>query len=204
MSTHAYHFVDRWRVEATLTEVADLLSDTNLPRWWPSAYRSVQVIHPGDKDGVGQIGLVHAKGWLPYTIHFTYRATDTYYPHGFALDTWGDLTGHGRWTLEQHGPFVNVTYEWTVYADKPILRTCSFVLKPLFESNHRWTMRRGEESLKLELARRRARTPEERARIPPPPGPVSATPFYLLAATIAMGGLWLFNRLFVIRRRSDE
>lgn len=28
-----------------------------------------------------------------------------------------------------------------------------------------------EESLKLDLARRRARTPEERAAVPPPPGP---------------------------------
>jgi len=29
----------------------------------------------------------------------------------------------------------------------------------------------GEESLKLELMRRRANTPEEQARIPSPPGP---------------------------------
>lgn len=33
----------------------------------------------------------------------------------------------------------------------------------------RWTMRRGEESLKLELLRRRAKSTEELARIPPPP-----------------------------------
>jgi hypothetical protein len=32
-------------------------------------------------------------------------------------------------------------------------------------------MARGEESLKLELARRQARTPEEAARCPLPPGP---------------------------------
>jgi hypothetical protein len=32
-------------------------------------------------------------------------------------------------------------------------------------------MARGEESLKLELARRRAHTPEELQQIPPPPGP---------------------------------
>jgi len=32
-------------------------------------------------------------------------------------------------------------------------------------------MRMGEESLKLELMRRRAATSEERAQIPPPPGP---------------------------------
>ena len=32
-------------------------------------------------------------------------------------------------------------------------------------------LRKGEQSLRLELARRRARTEEERARVPPPPGP---------------------------------
>jgi hypothetical protein len=33
-------------------------------------------------------------------------------------------------------------------------------------------MRMGEQSLMLELARRRAANPEEAARIPPPPGPM--------------------------------
>ncbi len=32
-------------------------------------------------------------------------------------------------------------------------------------------MRQGEESLRLELLRRHAASAEERARIPPPPGP---------------------------------
>src|SRR5215831_5977804 len=99
MNTNDYHFIDRWRFEAELKEVADVLSDTDLARWWPSTYLSVQVINPGREDGIGNVGLVHAKGWLPYTIRFTYRLTESYYPHGFAIETWGDLTGHGRWTL---------------------------------------------------------------------------------------------------------
>ena len=32
----------------------------------------------------------------------------------------------------------------------------SFALKPIFRFNHNWGMEKGEESLKLELARRRA------------------------------------------------
>jgi hypothetical protein len=36
-------------------------------------------------------------------------------------------------------------------------------------------MRKGEESLKLEVARRRAAGEEERSRIPPPPGRSSLT-----------------------------
>jgi hypothetical protein len=38
-----------------------------------------------------------------------------------------------------------------------------YYLKPIFGANHQWAMRTGEESLKLELMRRRATTPEERA-----------------------------------------
>ncbi len=83
----------------------------------------------------------------------------------------GDLEGTGIWIFEQDGQHVNVTYDWTISANKPSIRTLSFLLKPIFRSNHNWTMKRGEESLRLELLRRRARTPEEAANIPTPPGP---------------------------------
>jgi len=154
-----YHFVDRWRVEGNVEEVAEVLKDAaDYPRWWRAVYLNVRVHDKGDKDGIGETGAVHAKGWLPYTIRFDYRVTDSRYPHGFSLDARGDLTGRGVWTLEQDGRWVNVTYEWTVRADKAILRYGSLLLKPIFRSNHIWTMRKGEESMRLELARRRART----------------------------------------------
>jgi hypothetical protein len=73
------------------------------------------------------------------------------------------------WTFSEDGAFVDVTYDWTIRANKPIIDKLSFLLKPIFRSNHNWTMKRGEESLKLELRRRRALTPEEVASLPPPP-----------------------------------
>ena len=45
------------------------------------------------------------------------------------------------------------------------------LLRPLFTANHLWAMRRGEESLALEVARRRAGSEAERAAVPPPPAP---------------------------------
>ncbi|HKG20626.1 MAG TPA: polyketide cyclase, partial [Blastocatellia bacterium] len=77
----------------------------------------------------------------------------------------------GTWTFRQDGDYVNVIYDWKIRADKPLLRALSFLLKPVFSANHRWAMRRGEESLKLELARVRAATEAEAALVPPPPGP---------------------------------
>lgn len=172
-----YRFVDRWRVRGSIDEVAAVLADAEaLARWWPSTYLSVRRLAPGGPSGVGDVGLVHARGWLPYEIRFLYRVTDADLPHGFGLDALGDLTGRGEWALRQDGPDVAITYTWTVRSDKPLLQRLGWLLRPLFESNHRWTMRRGEESLRLELARRRATTDAERAAIPTPPGPVGRLP----------------------------
>ena len=87
------------------------------------------------------------------------------------MDAAGDLEGQGIWTFEQDGRFVNVTYDWTIRANKPIIEKLSFVLKPIFRSNHNWSMKRGEESLRLELLRRRAKSEEDLARIPAAPQP---------------------------------
>ncbi|HEX8088110.1 MAG TPA: SRPBCC family protein [Blastocatellia bacterium] len=172
MPSNDYRFVTRWRVEGTVNEVADILKDAAaLPRWWPSVYLDVQVLEQGDENGVGKIVSLYTKGWLPYTLTWQFRITESHYPHGFSLEALGDFTGRGTWALEQDGAHVNVTYDWKVSADKPLLSALSFLLKPVFSANHKWAMARGEESLRLELARCRARTPEEFARVPLPPGP---------------------------------
>ena len=64
--------------------------------------------------------------------------------------------GRGIWTLRQDGADVLVRYDWKILAEKPLLRDFSSIMKPIFGANHRWAMAKGEESLKLELARRRA------------------------------------------------
>jgi Polyketide cyclase / dehydrase and lipid transport len=155
MRSNDYHFTDRWRVIGTVKEVADILDDPeDYPRWWSSVYRSVRITHPGE-NRIGQTGSVLAQGWLPYRIRFDYRVSESRYPHGFTIEAHGDLNGRGVWTLEQDGEHVNMLFDWTVRADKPILRYLSFLLKPLFRTNHTWTMRQGEQSLELELQQRR-------------------------------------------------
>jgi hypothetical protein len=173
MATTDYHFVDKWRVEADVKEVADILEDAfGLSRWWSSVYFEVRELEPGGGEhGLGKLIRLRAAGWLPYTLTIDFRTVETRYPYGFSMDASGDLEGKGIWTFAPEGQFVDVTYDWTISANKPIVRSLSFLLKPIFRSNHGWTMKRGEESLKLELLRRRARTPEEAAAIPPPPLP---------------------------------
>ena len=172
MASNEYHIVTEWHIQGTVKEVADVLNEaTDLARWWPSVYLDVQEIEPGDEKGVGKVGKLYTKGWLPYTLRWTFRVTETNYPYGFALAAVGDLVGRGIWTFEQQGEWVRVVYDWKINVENPWMRRFSFLFNPIFAANHRWAMRMGEESLKLELMRRRAATPEERARVPAPPGP---------------------------------
>ena len=172
MTNNQYHFVDRWRVEADVREVADILEDVlALPRWWGSVYFEVKQLEPGSEGGVGKLINLHAGGWLPYTLRINFRTVESRYPNGFSMDATGDLQGGGIWAFEQEGRFVNITYDWTIQANKPIIEKLSFLLKPIFRSNHNWTMNRGEQSLRLELLRRRAKSDAELANIPPAPRP---------------------------------
>ncbi len=189
MPTNQYQFVSKWRVEGTCGEVADILGDAmSLARWWPSVYLEVQQLEPPDSRGVGRRVALVTKGWLPYELHWEFKVVESRYPHGFSLVAAGDFDGRGVWAIEQAGGFVEVTYEWRVSAEKALLRNLSFLLKPLFEANHRWAMARGEESLKLELLRRRATSDASRAAVPPPPGPVTYSGIALVAGAAVVGG----------------
>src|SRR6184192_2551190 len=177
-----YHFVDRWSVEGDVKEVADIIEDAlSLPRWWGSVYFEMKELEPGaGNHGTGKLISVRAGGWLPYTLKINFRTVESRYPHGFTMDATGDLEGKGIWTFEPDEPFVNVTYDWTIRANKPIIEKLSFLLKPIFRSDHNWTMMRGEESLKLELMRRRAKTTEETSAVPAPPAPSLAVRLFRL------------------------
>ncbi len=171
MASNDYHFTTHWRVAGTVEEASEILGDPlGLPRWWPSVYLEVRVLEQGDERGVGRSVALHTRGWLPYTLRWQFVVTEVRYPHGFSLDATGDFVGHGIWTLAQDGPWVNLTYDWRIRADKTLLRYGSFLMKPIFAANHRWAMARGEESLRIELARRHAQTSAERAGVPAPPG----------------------------------
>jgi len=155
--SNQYEFVSHWRVDGTCGEVADILADPlAFVRWWPSVYLDVEELRPPDARGLGRRVRFHTKGWLPYTILWESEIVESRYPHGFTIVANGGFEGRGVWTFEQDGPAVDVKYDWRLRAEKPLLRNLSFLLRPLFEANHRWAMAQGEESLKLELLRRRA------------------------------------------------
>jgi hypothetical protein len=186
MGSNDYDFFTVWRVPGTVDEVMAILTDAaSLPVWWPSVYLSVvPAASDGDpgktdpgKEDPGSYHL-HTKGWLPYTLRWTMTPQGSVTREGFALSAAGDLTGTGQWSFSQDGPETVVTYRWQVSAGKPLLRRLGWLLKPVFSANHRWAMARGEESLTLELRRRRHAQSGTVGDVPPPP-----------AATFRFGGL---------------
>jgi hypothetical protein len=192
-----YHFITHWRVEATCGEVADVIGDPlALTRWWPSVYLAVEETRPPDANGVGRRVRLHTKGWLPYTLRWEFEVVESRYPYGFTIVANGDFDGRGVWTFTQNGGHVDIEYDWRIRAEKPLLQRLSFVLKPVFEANHRWAMARGEESLKLELIRRRATSAAAQADVPPPPGPITYAGVVLIAGAVAAAAsaVWLIAR----------
>ena len=171
MAANEYQFTTHWRVQSTCEEISEILGNApDLVRWWPSVYLDVQEMEPGDPEtGLGKVVGLYTKGWLPYTLRWQFRVTENRSPHGFSLEAWGDFVGRGVWTFAQDGEWVNISYDWRIAAEKPLLRHLSFIMKPIFSANHHWAMEKGEESLKLELQRRHTKTDGERTAMPPPP-----------------------------------
>lgn len=186
MARNEYRFVTRWRLEAPREEVFSILTDSkSLARWWPSVYRRVdQIAPPRGDDGVGKELHLLTQGWLPYRLRWGLRVIEYDPPSRLAFEASGDFVGSGRWTLADQGDATVVEYEWNVQANKPILRSLSPVLRPVFALNHRWAMARGLESIELEIERRRG------GSVPLPPEPVSAlrSGLVLIAALVALGG----------------
>jgi hypothetical protein len=153
MSANGYHFVTHWRVHASVEQTRSVLGNAaDLPRWWPTVYLRVDELEPGDASGIGKRVALHTKGWLPYTLRWQFVVTDVS-ASGFALRASGDFDGSGVWTFKQDGEYTDITYDWRIAANKPLLKHLSFLLKPVFARNHEWAMRQGEISLRRELRR---------------------------------------------------
>jgi hypothetical protein len=167
MLAQEYDFLSTWRFEdCSLTEVADILEDTaSLPQWWPELFKSVTIVQPGSRHRLGQIAECTCKARLPYTLRFQYTVTAEHYPNGSTIDSSGDLVGRGIWRLNARERGVDVEYSWRVRLEKLSLRLLSPVLRPLLAWNHEWSMARGEEGLRREIARRRTATPQGAATV---------------------------------------
>jgi hypothetical protein len=190
-----YHFVSRWRVRASVAEAHDIISQPlEYPRWWPAVYLEARETTP--PGGPCRRVEFHTRGMLPYSLIWEATVVERM-PERIVIEAGGDLEGRGVWSFSQDGEFVDITFEWDVDVNKPLVRYMTPVLRPVFEANHRWSMEQGEASLREELIRYRARTPEEMLDAADPRGPVEV-PVRLIAmgalAVSAVAGFALLRR----------
>jgi quercetin dioxygenase-like cupin family protein/uncharacterized protein YndB with AHSA1/START domain len=141
-----YLFVDEWDVAAPREAVFDALADARTyPQWWRPVHLGVE---SGEPSGVGHVATQHFKGRLPYRL--TTRTTTTRHepPHVLEVDVEGDLRGRGTWTLTPDGgDRTHVRFDWHVFADRPLLRVLTPVLRPALRANHDWAIARAREGL---------------------------------------------------------
>jgi uncharacterized protein YndB with AHSA1/START domain len=134
-----YVFVDEWDVDAPLDAVFHALADAGTyPDWWTPTYKESLCDGPPE---VGRVSHQRFGAKLPYTLktQSTIVALDP--PHTLEVDVVGDLRGHGRWTLEPRNGKVHVRFDWRVFADRPLLRYLTPVLRPAFRWNHNEAIR---------------------------------------------------------------
>ena len=139
-TSREYVFVDEWDVAAPPEGVFGALADgRSYPEWWRPVYLSV------DADGepaVGKVSRQHFKGRLPYQLKTQSRIVGFDPPRSLEVDVDGDLRGHGKWTLTPLGNGgTHVRFDWQVFADRPLLRALTPVLRPAFRWNHNEAIR---------------------------------------------------------------
>lgn len=153
-----YELTTVWLVPGRIEDVFEVLTDgPNMVRWWPEAYHRVLELEPGDERGIGRKIEIVTRGRLPYELTWQMVITEIDPPTRIKLRASGELAGIGEWTLRQLGGNVELTYVWRVGAEKRWMQALEGLLKPVFAWNHQWVMKRGEEGLRQELARRVAK-----------------------------------------------
>jgi uncharacterized protein YndB with AHSA1/START domain len=140
-----YVFQDEWDVDAPQEAVFQALADARTyPEWWKPVYIEVE----GDcEPAIGCTTKQHFKGRLPYTLRTTSELVAYQPPNSFAVKVVGDLTGSGLWTLTPRDGKVHIRFDWTVIADRPLLRALTPVFRPVLRWNHNWSVKRAIEGL---------------------------------------------------------
>ncbi len=148
MKPRQFQLVSEWRLDAPLDRVWDALCEVERwPDWWPSVTR-VELLTPGDKNGIGAANRFTWATALPYDLAFVMTVADTQPMQRIEGHAAGELEGTGIWTLNHEDGLTIVRYDWQVDVTKPWMRRLAPLLIPVFAWNHSVVMRLGEEGLR--------------------------------------------------------
>ncbi|MDQ4503487.1 SRPBCC family protein [Sinomonas sp. ASV322] len=149
-----YSFVTRWDIDAPSEQVWDVIVDSKAyPQWWKYVAR-VDLIRPGDKDGIGRVDRVHWTTALPYSLTFESEIIVREPPRVLEFVARGQLQGSGRWELGEADGTTTTIFRWKVATTKLWMNLAGHLLRPAFRWNHDVLMKEGGEALARRLGSR--------------------------------------------------
>jgi carbon monoxide dehydrogenase subunit G len=135
-----YHYVSTWQLQAPIEQVWVALNDLeHLPVWYRGVQEARELV-PGDTQGVGRRVRYVIKGRLPLRLAFEATTTRSVPPKDQVLQAEGELTGTGRWSLDQQGEVTTVRYTWDVRTTRPWMNLLAPLARPIFTWNSRGVM----------------------------------------------------------------
>jgi hypothetical protein len=151
MPATSFDLVTQWRLAAPLDRVWKLVVEVEeWPSWWPAVKR-VELIEPGDADGIGAVRRLTWGTALPYSLTFDVRTVRVEPQRIVEGRAFGELDGTGLWTLSRDGSITVARYDWRVELTKPWMRTLAALLCPAFAWNHHKVMGWGEAGARKRL-----------------------------------------------------
>jgi uncharacterized protein YndB with AHSA1/START domain len=138
----AYRFLDRWFVPHPIQPVYDLMSDVHgYPTWWGDVWDSTSghagPPHPGTRT------QVVAHGYLPYRLRYEFECVAVDPPRRVDSVLHGDFEGTAALLFEEVEGGTSVVLDFRPLVNKRGVRQLTPLLRPLFQTNHAWAMRRG-------------------------------------------------------------
>ena len=142
-----YAFLTTWLLESPRQPVWEAIHDqASWPTWWRGV-EAAEEVRPGSDGDVGTVSRMVWRSLLPYRVEFEVTTTRVEHPHLLEGHASGDLEGIGRWRFYEQDGVTAVLYEWNVSTTKPWMNRLAPLLRPAFEWNHDWVMRRGGEGI---------------------------------------------------------
>ena len=134
-------------LEASRADAWEVLQD---PLRWPDWWRGVERVRELDGGDAQRVGSRYRIAWrsrIPYELEFDFTVQSVDPPCCMVGRAEGDLAGEGRWRLFEQGDVTAVLYEWNVRTTRAWMNLMAPLLRPVFEWNHDWVMRRGGEGI---------------------------------------------------------
>lgn len=188
-----YAFQTTWVLEAPIERVWAALRDSGSWRDWFPALRGVELVDPGDADGVGAVLEATIQAPLPYALRFRARITRVEPPRLLELTALGDLEGTGRGTLAEEGGITTLRFDWRVATTKAWMNAVAPIGRPVFGWSHGAVMTRAGRGLAAHLGARLLANES---------GPIERDVRGTATAAAVIGAVLLTGAAVVVGRRS--